>query len=367
VNAVFEAVKEILDQEVASGGCYGYSLAVGRGSDTLYQAWGGALGSHGTGPADKDTRYDLSCLTETLVGMPLALLALENGLVSLTDPLSRFVSVPGDKKEITLWHLLTHTAGIQPSFLLEPEAEHPGDALRVILRRPLSAPVGKRVKHSGLGAIVLGKALEIVYGLPIDQAAKRFVFDPLGMKRAGFLPTGGNIAHTDASADTGEPRIGEPHDENARFLHGVANNAGLFADVGDACRFCAMLSREGRGTAGVFMSRESLRLAFTEHTTGMKEARGLGVQVAGREHSFVGDLWPLGGCGQAGYTGASIGVDPASGLYVALLSNRVHIAKESEALLRLRRLVHNVALAAFLRGKAGDLRNLAETAVNKPG
>ena len=350
---MFEAVKEILDEEVASGGCYGYSLAVGWESDTLYQACGGVLGGPGTGPANKDTRYDLSCLTETLVGMPLTLLALEKGLVSLTDPLSRYVTVPGDKKEITLWHLLTHTGGIQPSFLLEPEAEHPGDALRVILRRPLGAPVGKRVKHSGLGAIVLGKALETVYGMPIDQAAKRFVFDPLGMKRTGFLPTGGNIAHTDASADTGEPRVGEPHDENARFLHGVANNAGLFADVGDICLFLSMLSREGRGEAGVFLTRESLRLAFTEHTRGMKEARGLGVQVAGREQSFLGDLWPRSGYGQAGYTGTSLAVEPTGGLYVALLSNRVHIAKESEALLRLRRLVHNAALAAFLRGETG--------------
>jgi len=350
---MFEAVKEILDQEVASGGCYGYNLAVGLGSGILYQTWGGALGGQGTGPADKGTRYDLSGLTETLVGMPLTLLALENGLLSLTDPLSRYVTVPGDKKEITLWHLLTHTGGIQSSFLLEPEAEHPGDALRVILRRPLGAPVGKRAKHSGLGAIILGKALETVYGMPIDRAAKRFVFDPLGMKRTGFLPTGGNIAHTDASADTGEPRVGEPHDENARFLHGVANNAGLFADVGDICLFLSMLSREGRGEAGVFLTRESLRLAFTEHTKGMKEARGLGVQVAGREQSFLGDLWPRSGYGQAGYTGTSLAVEPTGGLYVALLSNRVHIAKESEALLRLRRLVHNAALAAFLRGEAG--------------
>ena len=354
VDAVFEAVKEILNQEVASGGCYGYNLAIGHGNDILFQAWGGVLGGPGTGLVDKDTRYDLSCLTETLVGMPLALMALENGLLSLTDPLSRYVSVPGDKKEITLWHLLTHTSGIQSSFLLEPEAEHPGDALRVILRRPLSAPVGKRAKHSGLGAIVLGKALEMVYGMPIDQAAKRFVFDPLGMKHTGFLPTGGNIAHTDANADTGEPRIGEPHDENARFLHGVANNAGLFSDVGDVCRFLAMLSREGRGTAGMFLTRESLRLAFTEHTKGMKEAHGLGIQVGGREQSFLGDIWPQGGCGQAGYTGASLAIEPAGGLYVALLSNRIHIAKENEALLRLRRLVHNAALASFLRREAGE-------------
>ena len=354
VEAVFEAVKAILDMEMATGGCYGYSFAVGRESDILYQAWGGDLGGPDTGPADKDTRYDLSCLTETLVGMPLTLLALENGLLSLTDPLSRYVAVPADKKEITLWHLLTHTSGIQSSFLLEPEAEHPGDALRVILRRPLGAPAGKRAKHTGLGAIALGKALETVYGMPVDQAAKRFVFDPLGMKHTGFLPTGGNIAHTDASADTGEPRIGEPHDENARFLHGVANCAGLFADVGDVCLFLAMLSREGRGRDGVFLTRESLRLAFTEHTRGMKEAWGLGIQAAGREQSFLGDLWPRGGCGQAGYTGVSLAVEPGCGLYVALLSNRVHIAKENEALHRLRRVVHNMALAAFLRGKAVD-------------
>ena len=171
------------------------------------------------------------------------------------------------------------------------------------------------------------------------------------MKRTGFLPMGDDIAHTDANVDTGDPRVGEPHDENARFLHGVSANAGLFADIQDMTRFLAMLSQEGRTSAGVFLTKESIRLATADHTKGMKEANGLGVQLARREQSFMGDLWPKDGYGQAGYTGTSLAVDPASGLYVALLSNRVQIAKESGALLRLRRLLHNRALAEFLRSE----------------
>ena len=83
----------------------------------------------------------------------------------------------------------------------------------------------------------------------------------------------------------------------------------------------------------------------------MKEAYGLGFQIASRENGFFGDLWPKHGFGLAAPTGASLAVEPESGFALALLMNRAHIAKESAHLLRLRRLVHNQAYAAFLRGQ----------------
>ena len=143
--------------------------------------------------------------------------------------------------------------------------------------------------------------------------------------------------------------MGIPHSANARFLHGICGNAGLFASLEDCRRFAALLGSGGRCHGKAFFTPQSLRLAAAEHTRGMKEAYGLGFQLAGRVNSFFGDLWPQQGFGQAGPTGASLAVEPCSGLAVALLMNRAHVTKDSPELLRLRRLIHNQVYAAFVR------------------
>jgi CubicO group peptidase (beta-lactamase class C family) len=341
-----------LEQEVAAGRCHGYALAVGKEGQPLEAVAGGTLGGAGTAAVTAQTRFDLDQLTQVMVIVPLTLLALERGLLSLTDPISLYVEVPSGKKAITWWHLLTHTSGMEPGILLEVSAVTPEASLRAIFARPLGAEPGKRAKPSGAGFIALGKAMEMVWGMPIDQAARKYIFEPLGMKRTGFLPTGESIAHGLADPATGQPRIGEPQDENARFLHGVCGSAGLFSSAEDCGRFLALLASGGRVQGKALLTWESLRLATTQQTHGMKEAYGLGFQINRRENGFFGDLWPEQGYGLASATGASLAVEPNSGFTLALLMNRSHITKESAHLLRLRRLVHNQAYAAFLRAQA---------------
>ncbi len=334
---MFSAAEEMLTREVARGGCSGFGLAVGQGERVLWQSVGGTLGGASGAAATAQTRYDMSSLTEVMVAAPLTLLALEKGWLCLSDPLSAFVSAPADKRDVTLWHLLTHTSGMKSNFLLEDAAENPEDALRAALHYPLSAMTGKRTKRSTIGLIVLGKVLEQVYGLPLDQAAKRHLFAPLGMKGTGYLPTGDDVVHIGVDALTGEPRKGLPHDENARFLHGVAAHAGLFSNLEDCCRFLAMLAGRGRLGAELFLTPASVALMLSP------QAR------SARDGGFLGELWPEAGYGYASAMGASIAVDPDSGLFVALLMNRDPSLREETELARLRRRLHNAVFAEFVR------------------
>lgn len=349
---MFQAAEEMLRAEVLEGRCYGYALAVGQGDRVVHKAMGGRLGGPESLPVTEETRYDASSLTEALVAAPLSLLALEKGWLTLSDPISNYLDVPADKRGITLWHLLTHTSGMKSNFLLEQAAENAEDGLRAALNYPLSALTGKRVRRSSMGFIVLGKLLEQVYGLPLDEAAKRYVFQPLGMKRTGYLPSGEDVAQIDVDEETGEPRKGLPHDENARFLHGVAAHAGIFLTLTDCCRYLAMLTLKGQWEGKAFLTREAVALMTADHTGGLKEARGLGVGRAGRDVTFMGDLWPENGYGHEGDTGVSLAVAPESGLYVALLMNRTRPSRESEELLRLRRCLHNCIHAEFSRWEA---------------
>ena len=267
----------------------------------------------------------------------------------MEDTLSFYGKTPSDKRLVTIRQLLTHTGGMSAHFLLEQDAEDAEDALRVLLERPLRAPGRKRVHYSGMGFLLLGKLLEQVYGMSLDAAAKKYIFAPLGLSHTGYLPTGEDIAFTDADSITGEPRTGMPDEENTRFMHGVSGRAGVFSDIEDCSRFLAMLTCGGKANGQLYLTPESVRLMTTNHTPRYKEAWGLGVRLADTAGSFLVDLWPANGYGQVGATGSAWAVDPNSGFYVALLSGRVQMAHESRAFQRFLRTVWNSAYAQVLR------------------
>jgi len=77
----------------------------------------------------------------------------------------------------------------------------------------------------------------------------------------------------------------------------------------------------------------------------MSENRGLGFVLSGDLPTFAGDLFANGSYGHTGFTGTSLMIDRETGLYVILLTNRVHFGRENNKLLRFRRQLHNVILA----------------------
>jgi CubicO group peptidase (beta-lactamase class C family) len=278
----------------------------------------------------------------------IALRLIENGLLCLTDTVGRFFTAPTDKTDITIRQLMTHTSGIAAHFHLTDWTDDPAKAVDVILGQPLVAGPGETTIYSCMGFILLGKILEQVGGQPLDGLARDWVFDPLGMTRTTYRPEG-DIAPTEW--DPGNERLicGTVHDENARFLSGISANAGVFSDLDDMIRFAAMLASGGRRADGsAFLSPGMYRLATADHAPDKSEHRGLGFQLTG-EGSFMGDLFPAGSFGHTGFTGTSLAVDPVSGLYVILLTNRVNPTRDNLAIIRFRKVFHNAIFAAFSR------------------
>ena len=335
-----KAIEELLRGAVADGLCVGGAAAVGVGEKTLGTCVGGLVRVGGV-PLDSHTRFDLDALTALLVPVTLTLLALERGMLSLGDTLGMLLDAPADKRAVTVQQLLTGTSGFPASLLLEQEATDADDALRAILKHPLQKTI--KPGKARVDAIVLGKVLERVYGLPLDEAAKRLVFTPLGMRRTGYLPSGDNIAAAERDAETGELLSCVARDENARFQHGVSGHAGVFADCADCARFASMLACNGLVGGAPFLTPSAVALLSRDHTPKKAAAVGLGVTLAKRGSTFMGDLWARDGFGVADDAGASIAVEPQSGLWVVLLLNRACNPRDAERLASLRRRVHNRA------------------------
>lgn len=339
----FEQVHRLIRQGLEQGAYPSAALAVGIG-ETVYR-------KQTYGACTENTLFDIASVSKIVSATMIALRFLEEGQLRLYDTVGAFFpNAPKDKKEITILQLMTHTGGFAAHFFLSDHTSDPDDAARVILEQPLVHPSGGDPVYSCMGYILLGKILEKVGGAPLDLLAQKYVFDPLGMTHTGYRPTG-DIAPTETDPNTGIPLRGIVHDENARFLGGISANAGVFSDLNDMIRFARMLALDGKLPGDTpYLAPATLKAARMNRTPDSKgEFRGLGFNLAGSPRNFLGDLMSRRAYGHTGFTGTSIALDPDTGLWVVLLTNRVCPTRENTTLVRLRSLVHNAAAAEASR------------------
>ena len=339
----FEQVHRLLLQGLEQGAYPSAALAVGIGP-IIYR-------KQTYGSCTENTIFDMASVSKILSATMIAFRFLEEGLLRLYDTVADFFpDAPNDKRNITVLQLLTHTGGFAAHFYISDHTSDPAEAAKVILEQPLDHAPGTAPMYSCMGYILLGKILEQIGGEPLDVLAQKYVFDPLGMTHTGYHPEW-DIAPTELDPATGKLIQGVVHDENARFLKGISANAGVFSDLNDMITFTKMLACGGRRDDGSFyLSPAMLNAALTNRTPNSTgEFRGLGFNLAGSPRIFLGDLMSPQAYGHTGFAGTSIAVDPDTGLWVVLLTNRICPTRANTKLVRMRSLIHNAAAAEASR------------------
>jgi serine-type D-Ala-D-Ala carboxypeptidase len=170
-----------------------------------------------------------------------------------------------------------------------------------------------------------------VAGEGLDALARRRILTPLGMKDSLYRPPPAllpRIAPTEQDPWRGRLLRGEVHDENAFALGGVAPHAGLFGTARDVARFAQMLLNGGVLEHHRIVSRETVDL-FTRRAGVPGSSRALGWDTRS-ENSSGGTLFSARSYGHTGFTGTSLWIDPERGLFVVLLTNRVHPSRERD-------------------------------------
>ncbi|MBQ7320000.1 MAG: beta-lactamase family protein [Clostridia bacterium] len=321
--------QKALDDGIAAGAFPCYAAAVGCGDELYFRSVGG-LRAHFPSPLPltDDALFDMASLTKLMGTTMAALRLIDRGTLRLTDTLGRYFDCCYGKESLTVFDLMTHTSGLPAHAPLWQMGISPEDAVRAILSPELTYPTGSKVVYSCMGFIVLGKLLERASGMTLDALVQREVLQPLGLHDTCYNPAPDRICvSTEKKAGSEHYICGHVHDENAHFLGGVSGNAGLFSTLRDTARFAAMLSRRGEG----YLSRELFDLAITDHTTADPEdARGLGFDLYRSGTCPGGCRLSRGSYGHTGFTGTTLYVDRDSGVYVLLLSNRVHFGRSND-------------------------------------
>ncbi|MFF7192807.1 serine hydrolase domain-containing protein [Streptomyces sp. NPDC008079] len=320
----------------------GAAWSVGTAAGPLDRGWTGTRAWDG--PAlNGDELWDLASVTKPVVG--LAVMALvDRGALDLAGTVGRYLPAyrGGDKADLTVRQLLTHTSGLPGQVQLF--REHPtGEALLEALRLlpPRSAP-DTRVEYSSQGFILLGLIAESAAGEPLDALVDQLVCAPLGLKDTGFNPDEAGRARAVATEDCpwrGRVVAGEVHDENAVVMGGVGGHAGLFAPLADVER----LGRSLAGGARELLRPETFAEMTAPHTDHLALRRGLAWQGQDPVGSPVGPSPGPDSFGHTGFTGTSLWIDPATARYAVLLTNRVHPSRTADGITAVRHAFHTAA------------------------
>ncbi|WAH37187.1 serine hydrolase domain-containing protein [Alicyclobacillus dauci] len=353
-------VDHILHREVEAGRLPGAVYAVGMYHDIWRQnAVGYAETLHGINrPVHPDTIFDLASLTKVVATLPSVLLLIDEGEIRLEDPVSMFLpafahptsheSAPAAlakaKAQVTIRHLLTHSSGLPSHRTYYQTCANREEVIQKVLTEPLEALPGTQVVYSDLGFVLLGEIVEAVSGMRIDEFAAKRIFQPLSMNETTYRPRADLRTRIAATEEfEGIVKVGVVHDENTHAMDGVSGHAGLFAPMDDMVRYVQMWLAED----ATVLSPAVRRAAVTCFTMDLNGRRALGWTCRHDSYDHTGDLWPASTVAHTGFTGTSMAFDPASGLWMVLLTNEVHYGRENRTIGRLRNRLHNLVAAAL--------------------
>jgi CubicO group peptidase (beta-lactamase class C family) len=346
----------LIDDAVAGGLIPGAVLAAGIGTaePVIRHVAGFAQDdSHARRAMTYDTIFDLASLTKVTATLPCVLRLAAAGQLDLDGSVRRYLpgfDGPG-KEAVTVRQLLTHTSGLPAHREYYQYLRDPAELRAAALAEPLEAAPGTRMCYSDIGFITLGELCAAVAGARLDRLAAEVVCAPLGLADTGYRPDAGLAGRTASTEPVaGVAKTGVVHDENAEALGGVAGHAGLFGTAADLSRYAAAWAAGGSALATLLGLPDWLRAdALRGQTEGRPgDRRGLGWGLRGDRWDNMGDGWPLSGAGHTGFTGTSLSIDPASGLWAVLLTNAVHFGRgPRHSVVGLRKQVHAAVAAAL--------------------
>jgi CubicO group peptidase (beta-lactamase class C family) len=337
-RTTLERTAQLLHEEVAAGlWTKGAQVGVVIGGSTHRLA----IGDAGTGnPVADDTIFKIYCAIKPVATVAIAQ-QVEAGNLDLDRPLRELMPAYRvlHEQDITLRHVLSHTAGLHvpPTVELEllPIAQR-----QVRLEQATGLDdwkIGEDAAYSEyFGWHLIGRLLEVVSGQPLRQHLRDAVLDPLGLTNTW-------IGMTETEYDQNLDRLGLSWrlegpkttpmllEHSPRWCTEVNCASGGYTTATDFASFYAAVARQlNHSNDPALPSAETLELFCSparpwgyDRVLGRACDYGLGVMIHLEEHYF-GTLCSDRAFGQTGLAGSSFGfADPAHELSAVVILNGI--------------------------------------------
>lgn len=358
-------IDSIVNDAIRSHAIPGGVVLVAKDGKIAYERSFGYMGYDSTEPVYPETIYDLASVTKIMATTISVMKLYDEGKLDLNKTLGDYLpwTRGSNKENLAVWDILLHQAGLKGwiPFYVETldtlQERKPSDTIytttpdsihvvrvaeNIYLRRDWTDTIYNRILqssvsnignyiYSDLDFIFLGKIVEQISGMSLDQYVEKNFYAPLKLNSTAFRPRDhfalNNIAPTEAEPIFRRQLLrGDVHDPGAAMFGGIAGHAGLFSDAYDIAVLCQMLLNGGKMNGTRFFKKQTVDYFTAYHAN---SRRGLGFDKPERDNYIRIEPYPTISAspqtfGHTGFTGTCVWIDPAHNLIFIFLSNRVY-------------------------------------------
>ncbi|HLH72525.1 MAG TPA: serine hydrolase domain-containing protein [Chloroflexota bacterium] len=326
VSRAFNAAWKVLEEAVAQENLPSAVLTVANAQEIICQASVGGIRS--TVTVSGDSLFLIASITKPIFATTVLRL-VERGALLLHEPVVNHWPefAVNNKQSVTLWHLLTHTSGLDQGASLRLRGQLPTNfedlpALDAVAARDtfLNFAPGTAYSYCNVGFRVMAVLIERLTKQTYQDYLQTEVLDPIGMVDTTFSPTPAQRQRTVSAFDL-------PYDL-AAFETAAMPSGGLWSTAGDLVRFGQTYLNGGRRGSRQVLNPNTVAAATRIQYTGVDSTkvlrpntvyRGLGFQLVGPDCS---ELVPVGCYGHGGASGTRLLIDPGNQLVLVFLTNR---------------------------------------------
>jgi CubicO group peptidase (beta-lactamase class C family) len=302
-------------------------------------------------PMQKDSLFAVASMTKPITAAAIMILK-DEGKLGLDDPVAKHLPSFKDvviaekgakprqpKTQITIRHLLTHTAGLGGNQQNEGTIK---ETVEKLAKRPLSFEPGTKWQYSP-ALTVCGGIVEVVSGQAFDEFLRKRIFEPLKMVDTSFHPTPEQQKRLVKlyQQDKDKKSLSAARHWINDLSEGRTPNpsGGLFSTAADMARFYQMMLSGGELDGKRILSAESVkemtRVQSGELLTGFTggNAWGLGFCLVQKPQGVTAML-SSGAFGHGGAFGTQSWADPKRQMVFILLIQRMGLPNSDASSMR---------------------------------
>ncbi len=361
---MYSEIDSIAANAIAQHATPGCVVLAAKDNKIVFDKAYGNLAYNSNEPVNINTVYDLASVTKTSATTLAVMKLYEDGKLDIHKTLGDYLPWVrnSNKQGLVLEDVLLHQAGLiafipfyketidangkPDSSIYQPHPDsvfsvHVADTM--YMRKDYVDTMYKRILQSKLSGkkeyvysdndyIFLGKIVEQITGMSLDEYVAKTFYKPMHLYNTTFKPnehiTINNIAPTENEKQFREQLIrGYVHDPGAAMFGGVAGHAGLFSNAQDFSILYSMLLNGGEWNGVRYLKKETIDY-FTSYHSNISR-RGFGFDKPEKDNATRKDPYPCISAsplayGHSGFTGIWVWVDPKYNLLFIFLSNRVN-------------------------------------------
>ncbi|HWB27049.1 MAG TPA: glycoside hydrolase family 3 N-terminal domain-containing protein [Chitinophagaceae bacterium] len=366
-SEILSRIDSIANDAIAKRATPGCVVLVAKNGKVVFDKAYGYMTYDSIQPVTATTVYDLASVTKISATTVSLMKLYDEGKLDIHKTLGDYLPwVRGtDKAHLTIENIILHQAGLNAFIPFYRETidsltgiPKPGfyratpDSLYSVrvaedmyMRRDWIDTMFKRILDSKLGPsnkyvysdndfIFMGKLVQQLTGMPLNEYVKQTFYKPLNMESTTFKPREheplDKVAPTEMEKYFRLQQIrGDVHDPGSAMFGGVAGHAGLFSDAYDLAKLYQMLLNGGELDGKRYIKKSTIDYFTAYHSEVSR--RGLGFDKPEKDNATrkPEDAYPAPNVspltyGHTGFTGICVWVDPEYNLLYIFMSNRVN-------------------------------------------